>query len=243
MGGASRSCSQSLRVPKCGAARHVQVVLVQRVIRLARSQDASELRHGRLEGSGADAETLDEVGKPAAVFGGEPLGVALQVLQRHGLAAAGGRGGERAHQLPNVAPGDRLDVAGEISDQTAELAIRGYAMGHDKVLAGAVEGDQPGGVLSADGLELDSDTRQVKRDGNVIALRPKEFELLAYLMRNPSIVLSRDRLLERVWGYDYTGDTRTVDVHVRWLREKIEADPGRPKLLITVRGAGYRFEA
>ena len=124
-----------------------------------------------------------------------------------------------------------------------ELAARVKALLRRVDLDQSLPGDQPGGVLSADGLELDSDTRQVKRDGNVIALRPKEFELLAYLMRNPSIVLSRDRLLERVWGYDYAGDTRTVDVHVRWLREKIEADPGRPKLLITVRGAGYRFEA
>jgi DNA-binding response OmpR family regulator len=124
-----------------------------------------------------------------------------------------------------------------------ELAARVKALLRRVDLDQSAPGDPPRGILTADGLELDSDTRQVKRNGAVIAFRPKEFDLLAYLMRNPSIVLSRNRLLEQVWGYDYAGDTRTVDVHVRWLREKIEVDPGQPKLIVTVRGAGYRFEA
>jgi DNA-binding response OmpR family regulator len=62
-------------------------------------------------------------------------------------------------------------------------------------------------------------------------------------MRNPGIALSRDLLLDRVWGFDYDGDTRTVDVHIRWLREKIEAEPSAPQIIQTVRGIGYRFEA
>ena len=73
-------------------------------------------------------------------------------------------------------------------------------------------------------------------------LSPKEFELLAYLARNRGLVISRDTLLERIWGYEYEGDTRTVDVHIRWLREKIETDPASPRRILTVRGVGYKFE-
>jgi two-component system OmpR family response regulator len=70
-----------------------------------------------------------------------------------------------------------------------------------------------------------------------------EFALLDFLARNEGQVFSRDHLLEKVWGYDFSGDTRTVDVHVSWLRRKIEADPAHPKHLLTVRGVGYKFEA
>jgi DNA-binding response OmpR family regulator len=75
-----------------------------------------------------------------------------------------------------------------------------------------------------------------------LVLSPKEFSLLAELMRHQGAVLSRDLLLTRVWGYDFYGDARTVDVHVRWLREKIEANPSQPARISTVRGIGYRFE-
>jgi DNA-binding response OmpR family regulator len=75
-----------------------------------------------------------------------------------------------------------------------------------------------------------------------LALSPKEFSLLAELMRHQGAVLSRDLLLTRIWGYDYYGDGRTVDVHVRWIREKIEEDPAQPSRIVTVRGIGYRFE-
>ena len=71
---------------------------------------------------------------------------------------------------------------------------------------------------------------------------PREFELLAFLARNRGTVLSRDVILERVWGWDFAGGTRTVDVHIRGLREKIEDDPARPERIVTVRRAGYRFE-
>ncbi len=76
----------------------------------------------------------------------------------------------------------------------------------------------------------------------LLELKPKEYELLLFLARHRGIVLSRDLILERVWGWEYDGGSRTVDVHVRWLREKIEADPARPERIVTVRGIGYRFE-
>jgi DNA-binding response OmpR family regulator len=75
-----------------------------------------------------------------------------------------------------------------------------------------------------------------------LLLTPREFSLLAELMRHQGAVLTRDLLLTRIWGYDFYGDTRTVDVHIRWLREKIEADPSNPARIVTVRGIGYRFE-
>jgi two-component system alkaline phosphatase synthesis response regulator PhoP len=75
-----------------------------------------------------------------------------------------------------------------------------------------------------------------------VQLSHKEFDLLLELMRNRGAVLSRDLILSRVWDYDYYGGSRTVDVHVRWLREKIEDDPSDPRLIVTVRGVGYRFE-
>jgi DNA-binding response OmpR family regulator len=90
---------------------------------------------------------------------------------------------------------------------------------------------------------LDTGSRRAWRDDVELNLSQKEFDLLACLMRNRGIALSRDVLLERVWGYDFLGDSRTVDVHIRWLREKVEPDPGKPTYIQTVRGIGYRFEA
>jgi DNA-binding response OmpR family regulator len=96
--------------------------------------------------------------------------------------------------------------------------------------------------LQSGTLVLDLLARRATLGDSEIKLTHREFDLLAELMRNQGAVLSRDLLLTRVWGYDYVGDTHTVDVHVRWLREKIEADPSAPRRLTTVRGVGYRFE-
>ncbi len=104
---------------------------------------------------------------------------------------------------------------------------------------------QPAGsreVLDAGALRVDTGSRRAWREGAEITLSQKEFDLLTCLIRNRGLALSRDVLLERVWGYDFLGDSRTVDVHIRWLREKVEQDPGRPVYIQTVRGVGYRFE-
>mgnify|MGYP005843332091 CR=1 FL=1 len=93
-----------------------------------------------------------------------------------------------------------------------------------------------------DELTIDLSRREVTVQGKVHHLKPKEFDLLVFLARNRGIVLSRDLILERVWGWEFDGGSRTVDVHVRWLREKIEANPSDPQRIITVRGIGYRFE-
>ncbi len=96
-------------------------------------------------------------------------------------------------------------------------------------------------VVSGD-LLLNLVSRRAFLAGKELVLSPKEFSLLLELMRHQGAVLSRDLLLTRVWGYDYYGDSRTVDVHMRWLREKIEPDAAHPARIVTVRGIGYRFE-
>lgn len=95
--------------------------------------------------------------------------------------------------------------------------------------------------LAVGPLRIDLAGRRVNCRGQDLELQPKQFDLLTYLVRNRGTVLTRDQLLHNVWGYDYAGDTRTVDVHVRWLREKLEEDPANPKLIQTVRGVGYAF--
>ena len=96
--------------------------------------------------------------------------------------------------------------------------------------------------LRAGSLVFDPDTRTVRKGNTSVPLRPKEAALLAMFMHNPGRVLSRQELMKEVWETDYMGDTRTLSVHVRWLRLKIEDDPNSPRFLRTVRGVGYRFE-
>ncbi|MGI6740687.1 MAG: response regulator [Brevefilum sp.] len=97
-------------------------------------------------------------------------------------------------------------------------------------------------VLEFDNLILDMVRHEIKINDRVVAFKPKEYELLTFFAQHQGQVLSREMILERVWGWDFIGDSRTVDVHVRWLREKIEQNPANPRRIITVRGAGYRFE-
>jgi DNA-binding response OmpR family regulator len=91
-------------------------------------------------------------------------------------------------------------------------------------------------------LEIDQARREVRLNDEPLKLKLKEYELLVFLARNKGIALSRDLILDRVWGWDHEGSSRTVDVHIRWLREKIEAEPSQAKRIITVRGIGYRFD-
>ncbi len=97
-------------------------------------------------------------------------------------------------------------------------------------------------VLEAGDVQVDMHRREVTKAGEVLAFRPKEFELLVFFLRNKGRTFTREQLLNQIWGYDFAGDTRTVDVHVSWLRQKLEDEPARPTRLITVRGVGYRFE-
>jgi len=97
-------------------------------------------------------------------------------------------------------------------------------------------------VLQFENLAIDLSRREIRLDGGIVPVKPKEFDLLVFLAQHPGQVLTREYVLEKVWGWDYIGDSRTVDVHVRWLREKIEPDPAVPRRILTVRGSGYRFD-
>ncbi len=121
---------------------------------------------------------------------------------------------------------------------TRELLARMKAVLRRKIEP-AVEADS---VLEAGELRLDSDRHQVTLSGKTIAFPLKEFELLELLMENVNRVLTRGQIIDRVWGANYFGDTKTLDVHIKRLRSKIEEDPARPKYIQTVRGLGYKFE-
>lgn len=111
---------------------------------------------------------------------------------------------------------------------------------------GAIEeliGTESAGVHEVAGIRMDVERHQVSVNGVNISLPLKEFELLEFLLRNAGRVLTRGQLIDRVWGGDYYGDTKTLDVHIKRLRSKIEADPANPVLIQTIRGLGYKFEA
>ncbi len=108
--------------------------------------------------------------------------------------------------------------------------------------ADALDSDGPGSVLEAGPVRMDVERHVVTVGGSEVSLPLKEFDLLEYLLRNVGRVLTRGQLIDRVWGADYVGDTKTLDVHVKRLRSKIEADPSVPRHLVTVRGLGYKFE-
>ena len=106
----------------------------------------------------------------------------------------------------------------------------------------AAEDDAAIGVLEVGPVRMDVQRHTVTASGVDVTLPLKEFDLLEYLLRNAGRVLTRSQLIDRVWGADYVGDTKTLDVHVKRLRSKIEPDPGHPRHLITLRGLGYKFE-
>jgi two-component system OmpR family response regulator len=121
---------------------------------------------------------------------------------------------------------------------TAQATVRGAMPSATEPVSSPEPVDTP--VVLGD-LIVDRARRMATIAGHPIGLRPKEFDLLHFLVRHPDVVHTRETLLRRVWGYDFPIDTRTVDVHVRWLRQKIERDPGIPTRLVTVRGVGYRL--
>jgi len=141
------------------------------------------------------------------------------------------REGARVHRVLDRAQAQV--AAGEV------IAVTGRSGSGKSTLLNLIGGlDRP----SAGEIRIDEDRREVFRNDQPIELPARLFDLLTYMVRNRGTVLTRDRLLEHVWGYEYDGDNRTVDVYVRWLREKLEVDPANPQLILTVRGVGYRFK-
>jgi two-component system response regulator RegX3 len=122
--------------------------------------------------------------------------------------------------------------------KTRELLARIRA-----VLRRRIDVDDHESVLSAGDVRMDVERHTVEVAGKDIPLPLKEFELLEFLLRNSGRVLTRGQLIDRVWGADYFGDTKTLDVHIKRIRSRIEREPSQPSMLVTVRGLGYRFEA
>ena len=124
-----------------------------------------------------------------------------------------------------------------------ELVARMRAVLRRGVRDGGVPFDDDGSVLTGGGVELDVDRHEVRVGGELVALPLKEFEVLALLMENAGRVLPRATLIDRVWGHDYVGDTKTLDVHIKRVRARIEDDPANPRRITTIRGLGYKFVA
>jgi DNA-binding response OmpR family regulator len=147
-----------------------------------------------------------------------------------------------------TARGTEMDRIAGLETGADDYVVKPFSLGElvarVRALLRRVHSERPASTtqLQSGNLTLDLLTRRVTLGSLVLKLTQKEFDLLAELMRNQGAVLSRDLLLTHVWGYDYVGDSHTVDVHIRWLREKIEADPSAPQRITTVRGIGYRFE-
>ena len=146
-----------------------------------------------------------------------------------------------------TARGGEVDRIIGLESGADDYIVKPFSLGEFLARVRAVLRRAPSAALRSDRLEsgdlsLDLAARRVSLAGREVKLSHKEFDLLAALVRNKGAVLSRDLLLEQVWGFDHIGDDRTVDVHVRWLREKIETDPSEPQRIVTVRGVGYRFE-
>lgn len=147
-----------------------------------------------------------------------------------------------------TARGTEVDKIVGLESGADDYVVKPLALGEFLARVRAVMRRSPGRpsarqdeLVSTD-LRLNLTGRRVFKGTDEVKLSNKEFDLLAELMRNENVVLSRDLILTKVWGYDYFVDKRTVDVHIRWLREKIEDDPSNPKRIVTVRGVGYRFE-
>ncbi|HZW00321.1 MAG TPA: response regulator transcription factor [Candidatus Deferrimicrobium sp.] len=145
---------------------------------------------------------------------------------------------------PRSAESERLAaLAAGVDEVLSEPISRSELVGRLRLLLRRARPVGRSRLTIASNLELDLDRRELWRDGDWVHLRPKEARLLELFARAPGRVLSREHILERVWGPDHEGDPRTVDVHVRWLRSKIEPDPHEPVRLLTVRGVGYRLES
>jgi DNA-binding response OmpR family regulator len=146
-----------------------------------------------------------------------------------------------------TARGTEVDKIVGLESGADDYIVKPFGLGEFLARVRAVMRRMPGRpalqdeLLSGD-LRVDLAGRRVFRGSQELRLSHKEFDLLSELMRNQGAVLSRDLILTKVWGYEYFGDKRTVDVHVRWLREKIEDDASNPQRIVTVRGVGYRFE-
>jgi DNA-binding response OmpR family regulator len=152
--------------------------------------------------------------------------------------------GEETDKVVGLEMGADDYVTKPFSWNELRARVRALLRRHDQDASGGAGASTGAGetVLTTSTLRIAVERREVTRGDREIELPARLFDLLVYFVRNDGLVLTRDRLLQNVWGYEYAGDTRTVDVHVRWLRGKIEPDPTQPARIQTVRGIGYVFQ-
>ena len=200
---------------------------------------------------GAEIVVVDSDERFVRVLLGERPRVAIVSVPPAGPDALATAAVERSRRpaLRLVLLNDPVDIAGRLHalEQGFDDALPSTIAAHE--LAGRISWLlarprlRPTGRLSvAVDTELDPVAHRIRRGGQEVHLRPKEFALLALLATHPGRVFSRRELIDRVWGPDFEGDPRTVDVHVRWIRSKIETDADHPANLVTVRGTGYRLD-
>ena len=205
---------------------------------------AGELPVGRLSVlDDADRFTvaLTSARPSIAILQAPPAGEAeLEIALRERRRRAGLR---IVHLSPARAVDGRLDALRRGVDEALPATINSSELGQRlDLLEQRARVRSSGGIPVADGVILDPVAHEVRRDGRLVHLRPKEYQLLAMLAGHPGRAYTRRQLLDRVWGEGHAGDPRTVDVHVRWLRAKLEARPADPIHLVTVRGVGYRLD-
>ncbi|MFP5341362.1 MAG: DNA-binding response regulator [Candidatus Limnocylindria bacterium] len=133
-------------------------------------------------------------------------------------------------------------IAAGVDDAVTDLIDSTELIGRIDVLEARAHAPSRHELVVAEDVVLDLVAHEVRRDGRLVHLRPKEFQLLALLAAHPGRAYTRRQILDRIWGPEHAGDPRTVDVHVRWLRSKLEPDPDAPVHLVTVRGVGYRLD-
>jgi DNA-binding response OmpR family regulator len=191
--------------------------------------------------SGAFGELLS-IGHPRVAIVASPPAVEgdLHIAVRERRRRPGLR---LMHLSPADAIGDRIEALRRgFDDALPETVDPLELLGRIRLLDDRTRTRTESTIQVADGVWVDLIAHEVRRDGVPIHLRPKEFQLLAMLAGHPGRAYTRRQLLDRVWGPEHEGDPRTVDVHVRWLRSKIEAQPEHPVHLVTVRGVGYRLD-
>ena len=155
------------------------------------------------------------------------------------MAKGGFRGGYGG--MGGMSQANMMKQAQKMQQELAKMQAELEASSFTATAGGGAVKATVSGKRELTGLEIDPDKRAVRKNGRPVDLTAREFDLVELFIKNPGRVYSRDNLLNLVWGYDYQGDERTVDVHIRRLREKIEDDPASPRLIITKWGVGYYF--
>jgi len=213
--------------------------------------DALTLEGFQVTACGNGRDALRSLQRAAEAEGGEPFSLVVLDLMLPGLGGLDvcrqlRQGGDRTPILVVSARDSETDRVLGLEVGADDYLVKPFGMRElvarcRALLRRSLSANAMPAMLEHANLRLYPEECRVTRDGLDVNLSPKEYRLLELFMQHPRRVWSRDKLLQHIWGHDYFGDSKTVDVHIRWLREKLEANPSAPEHLVTVRGFGYRF--